>query len=137
MLGHVLSIRLMVGKSKAAVNPPRDKNSNVITQFTRLSSIVAFSSRAVRDHVVDRKRAKRTPTVKEVLGLDIAGNIFVSEFSPSKFTRFFVKQRQRLLRHITSLSGCGEAECVCAERVDSPLSILTLSLIFLNLSDSL
>ena len=47
MFGHVLSVRLMVGKSKAAVNPPRDKNSNATTQFTRLSYIVALSSRSV------------------------------------------------------------------------------------------
>ena len=89
MFGHVRSVRLMVGKSKAAVNPPRDENSIKTTQFTRLSYIVALSSRAVRDHVVDRRRAKRTLTVKDVLGLDIAGNILVSEFLPSKVYALF------------------------------------------------
>ena len=84
MFGYVLSVRLMVGKSEAAVNPPRDENSMKTTQLTRLSYIVALSSRAVWDHVVNRRRAKRTLTVKDVLELDIAGNIFVSEFLPSK-----------------------------------------------------
>ena len=50
----------------------------------RLSYVVALTSGVVRDHIIDKKRVKRHLTVKEVLDLNVNGNIYVDEFLPSR-----------------------------------------------------
>ena len=79
---HMLSVRRLTKSDNTVAASLQGTNAD--TQPVRLSYVVALTSGVVRDHTIDKKRVKRHLSVKEVLDLNVNGNIYVNEFLPSR-----------------------------------------------------